>query len=119
MVPSCQFNLLDNCISCSQILEEWISIHIVLLLSGFGLVGVLHLVTGIIGAKYCSKPEKANICFLWGIIAAIAALLGIIIFLLLSPRGYLLEDSLWGIYLWLFISPVLYIIGAVRNRRSY
>ncbi len=74
--------------------------------------GVIELIAGIIGVKNCKKPEAAGKCMGWGIVCVVVAILGIVLNLVaggkFSPVS--LVTSL--------IVPVLFIIGAVLNKKS-
>jgi len=94
------------------------SMRLSFLMLGLGLVGVIQLVTGIIGIKNCNMPEKAKVCFVWGILAAASALIGIILSVVMEPNWDAVMD-VYGIYVCLSVLPTLYLIGAVRNRRGY
>jgi len=87
------------------------------MMCGMGLVGFLQLVAGIVGVRNYSKLERATTCFIWGIIAIASAVIGIIL-------GFTMEKN-WStfaehrnIYALLFVLPILYLIGAVRNRNA-
>lgn len=77
------------------------------------LVGSLaELIAGIIGVKNCRKPEKAVVCIGWGI--AVAAL-SIVSMILNSVGGG--DFSATSLVTSLAL-PILYIIGAFRNRQG-
>lgn len=70
------------------------------------------LTTGIVGARFCHDRGKANLCLVFGIAAAAVSVIGE--FVNWIPGTPFPVDSLiWGLIL-----PVLYIIGAARNRAS-
>lgn len=74
---------------------------------------VAELVAGIIGVVNCKKPEKAGVCIAWGIIVAVLSVAGTI---LNSVGG----GSFSAFYLILgLVLPVLYIIGAVFNKKEH
>lgn len=73
------------------------------------IAGAINLVFGIIGVKNCDKPEKAQSCFVCGIIMIVLQVLGII--MNLSSGSLNIISVLIGLAL-----PVLYTIGAVKNK---
>lgn len=74
---------------------------------------VAELVAGIIGVVNCKKPEKAGVCIAWGIIVAVLSVAGTI---LNSVGGG--TFSVFSLILGLVL-PVLYIIGAVFNKKEH
>lgn len=74
---------------------------------------VAELVAGIIGVVNCKKPEKAGVCIAWGIIVAVLSVAGTI---LNSVGGG--SFSVFSLILGLVL-PVLYIIGAVFNKKEH
>ena len=74
---------------------------------------VAELVAGIIGVVNCRKPEKAGACIAWGIIVAVLSVAGTI---LNSVGGG--SFSAFSLILGLVL-PVLYIIGAVFNKKEH
>ena len=74
---------------------------------------VAELVAGIIGVANCKKPEKAGSCIVWGIIVAVLSVVGTI---LNSVGGG--SFSAFSLILGLVL-PVLYIIGAVFNKKEH
>ena len=74
---------------------------------------VAELVAGIIGVVNCKKPDKAGSCIVWGIIVAVLSVAGTIL------------NSVGGCYFSAFslilglVLPVLYIIGAVFNKKEH
>lgn len=75
------------------------------------LVGAIaQLIAGIVGCKNAKKPEKAVKCLVWGIIVAVLSVLGNI---LTAVGGG--DFSVVGLLTGLVI-PVLYIIGAIKNK---
>lgn len=88
--------------------------HIVLLMCGAGLSGVLLGVAGIVGIVNCGKLDKAIVCFVWGIIAWWSGVIYVIIHVLISPDGAPFVE-VPGLYLFPLASPILYIVGASIN----
>ena len=72
---------------------------------------VAQLVAGIIGVVNCKKPEKDGVCMAWGIIVAVLCIAGTI---LNSAGGG--SFSILSLVLGLVL-PILYIIGAVFNKK--
>lgn len=71
---------------------------------------VFQLIAGIMGVKNCDKPEKAQICLVMGVIAAILSVSGNIISNVLGSDFNIFS------YVTGLIIPVLYIIGAIKNK---
>lgn len=71
-----------------------------------------QLVAGILGVVNCKKPENAGLCIAWGVIVAALCIAGTI---LNSVGGG--DFSVFSLLLGLVL-PVLYIIGAVFNKRD-
>lgn len=74
---------------------------------------IAELVAGIIGVANCKKPDKAGSCIVWGIIVAVLSVAGTI---LNSVGGG--SFSAFSLILGLAL-PVLYIIGAVFNKKEH
>lgn len=74
---------------------------------------VAQLVAGIIGVVNCKKPEKAGVCMAWGVIVAVLCIAGTI---LNSVGGG--SFSIFSLVLGLVL-PILYIIGAVFNKKEH
>ena len=71
---------------------------------------VFQLIAGIMGVKNCDKPEKAQSCLVMGVIVAILSVSGNIISNVLGSNFNILS------YATGLIIPILYIIGAVKNK---
>ncbi|MBC8595994.1 hypothetical protein [Qingrenia yutianensis] len=71
---------------------------------------VFQLVAGIMGVKNCDKPEKAQSCIVIGVIVAILSVAGNVISNVLGSDFNIIN------YVAGLIIPVLYIIGAVKNK---
>lgn len=71
---------------------------------------VFQLIAGIMGVKHCDKPEKAQSCLVMGVIVAILSVAGNVISNVLGSDFNILS------YATGLIIPVLYIIGAVKNK---
>ena len=71
---------------------------------------VFQLIAGIMGVKNCDKPEKAQSCLVMGVIVAIISVAGNIISNVLGSSFNILS------YATGLVIPVLYIIGAVKNK---
>ena len=73
---------------------------------------VFQLIAGIMGVKNCDKPEKAQSCIVIGVIVAILSVTGNVISNVLGSDFNIIN------YATGLIIPVLYIIGAVKNKES-
>ena len=71
---------------------------------------VFQLIAGIMGVKNCDKPEKAQSCLAMGVIVAILSVSGNIVSNVLGSSFNIMS------YATGLIIPVLYIIGAVKNK---
>lgn len=74
---------------------------------------VLELVAGIIGVSNAEKPEKAQTCLVWGCIVAGMSVLSNVITLCAYSESF----SVFSLFTGLVI-PVLYIIGALKNKQG-
>ena len=74
---------------------------------------VSQLVAGIIGVVNCKKKKKAGVCIAWGVIVAVLCIAGTI---LNSVGGG--SFSIFSLVLGLVL-PILYIIGAVFNKKEH
>lgn len=74
------------------------------------LSSVFGLIVGIIGVKNCAKPEKAQVCFVLGIILIVLAAFSLIS--AFSGDGNIFS-GLIGLVL-----PILYTLGAYWNKQS-
>lgn len=78
-----------------------------------GLVSaVAQLIAGIIGVKSCKKPEKAKTCIVWGILVIALTVIGSILNVV-GGSDFSVSSLLIGL-----VIPVLYIIGAVKNKAA-
>ena len=73
---------------------------------------VFQLIAGIMGVKNCDKPEKAQSCIVIGVIVAILSVAGNVISNVLGSDFNIIN------YATGLIIPVLYIIGAVKNKEA-
>ena len=73
---------------------------------------VFQLIAGIMGVKNCDKPEKAQSCLVMGVIVAILSVSGNVISNILGSSFNILS------YATGLIIPILYIIGAVKNKET-
>ena len=71
---------------------------------------VFQLIAGIMGVKNCDKPKKAQSCLVMGVIVAILSVAGNVISNVLGSDFNIIN------YATGLIIPVLYIIGAVKNK---
>ena len=78
------------------------------------LVGsIFELIAGIVGVKICNKPEKAGTCMVWGIIVIALSVLSNVLTLVGNPDNFSIVNLLTGL-----VIPVLYLIGAVMNKKA-
>ena len=73
---------------------------------------IFQLIAGIMGVKNCDKPEKAQTCLVMGIIVAILSVAGNVI------SNVLGSDFNAFNYATGLVIPVLYIIGATKNKET-
>ena len=71
---------------------------------------VFQLIAGIMGVKNCDKPEKAQSCLVMGVIVAILSVAGNVISNVLGSDFNIMN------YATGLIIPILYIIGAAKNK---
>ncbi len=77
--------------------------------------GILELITGIVGVKNNNKPEKATTCLVWGVIVLVINAAVLIMALAGGISGVV---TIIATILGSLVLPVLYIIGAVKNKQS-
>lgn len=74
--------------------------------------GAFNVVAGIMGVKNCNVPEKANICFVFGIIMVSLQVISFLMNLISgSLSGSVIISTLIG-----FVLPVIYLLGAMKNK---
>ncbi|MBQ3552594.1 MAG: hypothetical protein IJA35_05540 [Clostridia bacterium] len=73
---------------------------------------IAQLVAGIVGVKNAKRPEKAQTCIIWGIIVALLCVAGSVL-TVVGGDAFPVASLLIGLVL-----PVLYIIGAVKNKAA-
>lgn len=73
---------------------------------------IVQLIAGITGVKNCSRPEKAKTCIKLGVAVALLSLAGNIISVA-AGNSFSFTNLITGLAL-----PVLYIVGAVLNKKS-
>ena len=73
--------------------------------------GIINLVAGILGVINASKPEKAKICIIFGILSLTVLLLGNIIDFAMGD-GFNVLSLLRGVVL-----PAFYLSGAFQNQK--
>ena len=73
---------------------------------------IAQLVAGIVGVKNAKRPEKAQTCIIWGIIVALLCVAGSVL-TVVGGNAFPVASLLIGLVL-----PVLYIIGAVKNKAA-
>lgn len=74
---------------------------------------IAQLVAGIIGVVNCDKPEKANSCIVWGMAVAAMSIIANVITLIGYPQNFSFVSVISGLLI-----PVLYLIGAFKNKQS-
>lgn len=91
-------------------LNTWqYTLAVILMLVG----SIFELIAGIVGVKNCNKPEKAGTCMVWGIIVIALSVLSDVLTLVGNPDNFSIVTLLTGL-----VIPVLYLIGAVMNKKS-
>lgn len=70
----------------------------------------VELTAGIIGVKNCANVAAASKCLAWGIVVAVLSVLGSVLSVIGGDKLNVL-NLLLGLVL-----PVLYIIGAIKNK---
>lgn len=73
---------------------------------------VAEFVAGIIGVVNWNKPNKANTCIGWGIAVAAMCVVSNIFTLIGYPENFNVFSLLTGL-----VIPVLYLIGAFKNKK--
>lgn len=71
----------------------------------------IDLIAGIVGVKNCDKPEKAQTCFIFGIVMIAVQVISAI--MSIASNEFNFFTTLFGLVL-----PVLYTVGAVQNKQS-
>ena len=93
--------------------EQGVSLGLLYMGMILSLVGaIVQLVAGIIGIKNCRRPEKAQTCLVWGVLVALFAVAGSI----LTPIAGG-DFNILSLFTGLVI-PVLFIIGALKNKQA-
>ena len=72
--------------------------------------GILMIVFGAIGVINAKLPHKANTCIVWGVVVAVMCIAGEIISMI-GGSQFNVFSLICGLAI-----PVLYIIGAVKNK---
>lgn len=73
---------------------------------------VVQLVAGIMGVKYCNRPDKAGTCMGWGIAVAVLFIISMVLNYV-GGGEFKVVSLATGL-----IIPVLYIIGAYKNMKQ-
>jgi len=73
---------------------------------------VAEFIAGIIGVVNWNKPNKANTCIGWGISVAAMCVISNIFTLIGYPENFNVFSLLTGL-----VIPVLYLIGAFKNKK--
>ncbi|HHX37707.1 MAG TPA: hypothetical protein GX717_06985 [Clostridiaceae bacterium] len=74
---------------------------------------VISLVTGILGVKYSARPDKAQICIVFGIITIAINVLSIIL-TVVGDGDFSAMSALTGL-----VVPVIYLVGAFQNKKQH
>ena len=91
-------------------LNTWqYTLAVILMLVG----SIFEMIAGIVGVKNCNKPEKAGTCMVWGIIVIALSVLSNVLTLVGNPDNFSIVNLLTGL-----VIPVLYLIGAVLNKKA-
>ena len=91
-------------------LNTWqYTLAVILMLVG----SIFEMIAGIVGVKNCNKPEKAGTCMVWGIIVIALSVLSNVLTLVGNPDNFSIVNLLTGL-----VIPVLYLIGAVMNKKA-
>ena len=85
-----------------------LTVSVILALVG----GVIELIAGIIGVKNCKDPSKATTCIVWGVLVAVLTVVSLIINSV-AGGNFSVVSLITGL-----IIPILFIIGAVLNKKS-
>lgn len=77
--------------------------------------GIIELIAGIVGTGSAGKPERYKRCIVWGIIVLVIQIVSIIFSLISGnmENWTLILAIIFGV-----IIPLLYIIGAILNRKA-
>ena len=87
---------------------------------------LIYLIAGIMGVKYAAVPEKAGVCFKWGLVMVAMCVVNFIFTLISNNKLSALYESIGqtstsgmgsaivGLAIGLIL-PVLYILGAKQN----
>ena len=73
------------------------------------ILAALQLIAGILGIKNCDKPEKAQVNFILGILLILAIIINQAVVVVMG--SFVWWSSLIG-----FVLPVLYLVGALKNK---
>lgn len=73
---------------------------------------IIQLIAGIMGVRYCARPEKAQSCIVIGAVVAVLSVAGNLISVV-AGNGFNIMNMITGLIL-----PVLYIIGARLNKKE-
>lgn len=73
---------------------------------------IIQLFAGIMGVRYCARPEKAQNCMMIGTVVAVLSVVGNLISVA-AGNGFNVMNMITGLIL-----PVLYIVGAMLNKKD-
>lgn len=92
-------------------LQELVQINITLAVAVTIALALLHLVAGIIGVKFCNSREKAQLCYMIGII--------LIVVTTIQQLFNILDQSFGVISAVIsYVLPGLYFVGARKNKET-
>ena len=93
----------------------------VIILVGLILLAVLELVTGIIGIKNAGRADHAVRCLVLGIIVLViaAVCIGILVSSMSFAGDPVLAIVVYSLCAAAVVVPILYVVGAAKNRSSY
>lgn len=76
------------------------------------LSAIVQFIAGIIGVKNCKRVEKAQTCIVWGILVILFSVVGSVL-TVVGGSAFPTFSFLVGL-----IVPVLYIFGALKNKKA-
>jgi len=77
------------------------------------ITSVIEFVAGIVGVALCKKPAKATVCIVFGCLTVIAACVSFVMGIVGDASVSNIVSGLVG-----FVLPVLYLIGAFKNKKA-
>ena len=77
------------------------------------IASIIEIVAGIVGCALNNKPAKATICLVFGVLTLIVALVSFIMGIAGGASATGIITGLVG-----FVLPILYIVGALKNKKA-